>query len=231
MTSPKPSGRTIGVMLLLQLIGFILPFALLHPLMSADYYTTAADYSFQIKAAVLLFFANGALTIGIAIMAWPIFRRCSEPMAMWLVVLSVIVFVLQALDNTHIMTMLSISQQYAEAGAADENFIALATMVRMTRRWAHYPELFAIDFWIMMFQIILLRFALVPRALAAFSLSTMVVHFCAIPIPGFLGYGINTTFGAPMAIGLLAISVWLMVKGFGEEVRVGNYELSMDELR
>src|SRR5215218_5282884 len=98
MISAKGVGRTIGVMLLLQLAGFIIPFALLHPLMAADYYATAADYSFQIKAAVLLFFANGAMTIGIAIKAWPIFRRYSESMAMWLIVLSVIMFVLQAVD-------------------------------------------------------------------------------------------------------------------------------------
>jgi hypothetical protein len=232
MTSAKRVGRTIGVMLLLQLAGFIVPFALLHPLTSADYYETASGYSFQIKAAVLLFFANGALTIGIAIKAWPIFRRYSEPMAMWLIVLGVIMFVLQAIDNVHIMSMLSLSQQYVEAGAANDGFASLATMVRSTRRSAHYPELFAIDFWIMMFQTILLRFALVPRPLAAFGLLTMVVHFCAIPLPGFLGYGINTTFGVPMAVGLLAISGWLMVKGFGYEVGAENYELtSIGELK
>ncbi len=225
MTSAKRTGRIIGVMLLLQLVGFIVPFALLHPLMSADYYSTAADYSFQIKAAVLLFFANGALTIGIAIKAWPIFRRYSEQMAIWLIVLSVIMFVLQAVDNVHIMSMLSLSQQYVENGAATETFGALATMVRITRRWAHYPELFAIDFWIMMFQVTVLRFALVPRLLAAFSLLTMVVHFCAIPLPGFLGYATNTNFGAAMALGLLAMSVWLMVKGFADAVRPENYEL------
>jgi len=42
---------------------------------------------------------------------------------------------------------------------------------------------------------------------------TMVLHFVAVPLPGFLGYGINTTYGAPMAFGLLAIAVWLIAKG------------------
>src|SRR5215203_3702021 len=116
MTTSKRTGKIIGVMLLLQLVGFILPFALLHPLTRADYYATAADYSFQIKAAVLFFFANGTLTIAIAIKAWPIFRRYSDPMAIWLIVLSVIMFVLQAVDNVHIMSMLSLSRQYVEAG-------------------------------------------------------------------------------------------------------------------
>jgi len=213
MNSANRTGRIIGVMLLLQLAGFILPFVLLHPLMSEDYIANAANYSFQIKAAVLLFFANGALTIGISICAWPIFKRYSEPMAMWLIVLSVIMFVLQASDNIHIMSMLSLSQQFIDAGAPVVQYDAIASVVRITRRWAHYPELFAIDFWIMLFQVMLLRFSLVPRALAAFSLLTMVLHFVAVPLPGFLGYGINTTLGVPMAFGLLTIAVWLMAKG------------------
>jgi hypothetical protein len=214
----KRPGRTIGVMLLLQLVGFILPFVLLHPLMSADYIANAANYSFQIKAAVLLFFANGALTVGISIASWPFFKQYSEPMAMWLIVLSVIMFVLQASDNIHIMSMLSLSQQFVDAGSPAAQYDAIAGVVRTTRRWSHYPELFAIDFWIMLFQVILLRFSLVPRPLAVFSLSTMVLHFVAVPLSGFLGYGINTTLGVPMAFGLLAISVWLIANGFRDPV-------------
>lgn len=228
MTPAKRVGRIIGVLLLLQLVGFILPFVLLHPLMSADYFTNAASHSFQIKAAVLLFFANGALTIGISILAWPVFRHYSEPMAMWLIVLSLIMFVLQAVDNVHIMSMLSLSQQYVDAGGvSSELYTALATVVRMARRWAHYPELFAIDFWIMLFGAILLRFRLVPRALAVFGLLTVTLHFFAVPLPGFLGYGINTTLGVPMAFGLLANAVWLMVRGFGPtgNCETMNYEL------
>ncbi len=215
MTPDKRVGRIIGVMLLLQLAGFIVPFVLLRPLMSADYYTNAADYAFQIKAAVLMLFANGALTIGIAIKVWPVFRKHSEAMAMWLIVLSVIMFVLQAIDNVHIMSMLSLSQQYVESGSeANELNVALAAVVRTTRRWAHYPELLAIDSWLMLFGSILLRFAIVPRALAAFGLSTIVLHFLAVPLSGFLGYGINTTLGVPMAFGLLSNAVWMMIKGF-----------------
>jgi hypothetical protein len=218
MTPDRDVGRIVGVMLLLQLAGFIVPFVMLRPLMSADYFTNAADYSFQIKAAVLLFFANGALTIGIAIKSWPVFRKYSEPMAIWLIVLSVIMFVLQAVDNVHIMSMLSLSQQYVESGgASNELYTALAAVVRTTRRWAHYPELFAIDAWITLFGVILLRFALVPRLLAAFGLLTIVLHFVAVPLSGFLGYGISTALGVPMAFGLLANAVWLIAKGFDNE--------------
>jgi hypothetical protein len=138
-------------------------------------------------------------------------------MAMWLIVLSVIMFVLQAIDNVQIMSMLSLSQQYVEAGGVPNGVYAtLAAATRATRRFAHYPELFAIDFWLLMLGLILLRFSLIPRLIAGFALLTIVLHFVAVPLSGFLGYGISTSLGVPMALGLLANAVWLMVKGFPE---------------
>jgi hypothetical protein len=46
---------------------------------------------------------------------------------------------------------------------------------------------------------------------------TVLLHFVAIPLAAFLGYGITTNLGVPMAFGLLATAVWLMVKGFSTE--------------
>src|SRR5215204_448801 len=214
MNSAKRTGRIVGILLIVQLAGIIVPFVLLHPLVDTNYLSNAATYSAQIKTAVLLFCANCALTIGISITAWPVFRRYSEPMAMWFVVLSVIVFMLQSVDNTHIMTMLSLSQQYAESGSSPEFTNALALVVRTTRRWAHYPELLALDAWFILLYSIVMRFELVPRIVAAFSLVTVVLHFFAVPLPGFLGYGINTTLGVPLALGHLSMAGWLITRGF-----------------
>lgn len=71
----------------------------------------------------------------------------------------------------------------------------------------------------MLFGAILRRFALVPRALAAFGLVTLALHFVAVPLPGFLSYGICTTLGVPMAFGLLANAAWLTMKGFERRFR------------
>ena len=98
MKSAKSTGRLIGVLLVVQLAGLIVPFVLLHPLTTGprDFLANAAQSSFQIKLAVFLLFANCALTIGIAIAAWPVFRQYSEAMALWLVAASVIMFTVQA---------------------------------------------------------------------------------------------------------------------------------------
>lgn len=209
--SSRGAGRIVGVLFMLQLTGLIVPFILLHPLASSDYLTSAASHSVQLKTAVLLFFTNCAIFIATSLTAWPVFRDCSRPMGMWLIILAVILFLLQSVDNVYIMSLLSLSEQRI---ASPEVHEAIGAAVRATRRAAHYQVLLAIDFWLALFYTILLRFGLVPRVLAAAGLITVIVQFFSVPMPGFLGYGINTNFGLPMALGILVTAVWLIVRGF-----------------
>jgi hypothetical protein len=114
--------------------------------------------------------------------------------------------------------MLSLSRQYAQAGGPDDLFQALAAMLGSTRRWAHFTELLVIDCWILLLYSVLYRFALVPRALAAFGLLTVILHFVGIPLPGFLGYSIVTLMGVPMAFSHIALALWLTTRGFKERL-------------
>jgi hypothetical protein len=222
MKSAKSVGWLIGILLLLQLAGLIVSFVLLHPITkgSQDWLANAAGSSFQIRAAVFLLFANCALTIGIAIASRPVFSRYSEAMWLWLMTLGVIMFTLQAVDNAHVLSMVSLSQQYIQAGGPDDVFQALAAATGSTRRWVHYSELLAIDAWIFMLYSVLFRFTLVPRALAAFGLITVLLHFTGIPLPGLLGYSIQTLMGVPMALSHITLAVWLLLKGFDESHRL-----------
>lgn len=218
MKSVKSTGRITGMMLLVQLAGLIVPFVLLHPLTTGtqSYLINAAGASSQIRVAVFLLFANCALTIGISTTAFRVFRQSSEALALWLLVISVIMFLMQAVDNVHLLSMLSLSQQYSQGGTPDELFQPLAAAVGSTRRWAHYTELLVIDCWIFLLYNIFYRFRIVPRTVAGFGLLTVMLHFIAIPLPGFLGYGIVTMLGVPMAFSHIALGIWLMSKGFNE---------------
>lgn len=214
MKSAKSTGRTVGILLMVQLAGLIVPFALLHPLATPDFLADAAGSFSQIKVAVLLLLANCALTIGISIAAFSVFREYSMALAVLLAALSVIMFSVQAVDNAHLMSMLSLSQEYVKAGGSNEYFQTLSAVIRSTRRWVHYSELLAIDSWIFVLYAVLYRFALVPRALAVFGLITVLLHFTAIPLPFFLGYNGVTLLGVPMAASHLSLATWLIIKGF-----------------
>lgn len=220
MKSAKSIGRVIGCLLLVQLAGLIVPFVLLLQMTAGptEYLSNASAFSLQIKLAVFLLFANCALTIGISITAFPIFRQYNEALALLLVAVSVIMFSLQAVDNSHILSMLSLSQRSVEAGGPNELYQAIAAAVGSSRRWAHYSELISIDAWIFTFYSLLYRFRIVPPALAAFGLLTVLLHFTGIILPVWLGYPAVTLMGASMALGHLALVVWLGIKGFRERV-------------
>lgn len=218
MRSAKRTGRTVGVMLFVQLAGLIVPFVLLLPLTRgpAEFLANAAGAAVQIKVAVFLLFANCALTIGISIAAFPLLRQYSDALALLLVAVSVVMFSLQAVDNVHVLSMLSLSQQYAQAGGSNELFQTLAAVVGSTRKWSHYSELFVIDAWLFLLYGLVYRFALVPRALAVFGIITVMLHFTGITLPLFLGYRSVTLMGATMALSQLALVLWLIMKGFAE---------------
>lgn len=225
MNSERNTGRLIGILLFLQLAGLIVPFVMLLPLAGGPqaYLANASGASPQIKLAVVLLLANCALTMGISIAAFRSFRERSEPMALWLLAASVIMFVLQAVDNVHALAMLSLSQRHAEPGAPAEAFQALAAAAGSTRRWAHLTELLSIDAWIGLFYGILYRFAVVPRPLAAFGLITVALHFSGITLRMYLGQNPVTLMGASIAASHVALASWLVARGFaGRRMRASS---------
>jgi hypothetical protein len=218
MTSAKSTGRTIGLLLLLQLAaGLMVPFILLGPLVagSPDFLTAAVESSFQIRLAVLISFVGGALTISLGITALPVFRRYSNATALWFLAVCVVSCTLDAIHNATVLSMLSLSQQYVQGGASDPVlYQALGAAVTSTRRWAHWTQLVAIGGWIFVFYSSLLRFSLVPRALAVLGLIGIVLQFTGVTLMMFLGKRVIGEMAMPMLPIQITVAVWLMAKGF-----------------
>ena len=217
MLTDRGRGRLVGGLTFLQLVGLIVPFVLLLPIATppGEYLASAADSSTRVLAGVLLLLVNGAVTIGISIAAWPALRRTSEALALWLVVLGALMLGVQMVDNIHILSMLSLSQAHAAAGAAADSLREVAAAIGATRRWAHLSELLVIDAWILVFYLSLIRAGALPRLLSAFGLLTVAAHFVAIPLPGFLGLRAVVEAGMPMALSHVATAAWLVAKGLG----------------
>lgn len=221
MRSPKSVGRMVGMLLLVHLAaGLMVPFILLDQARRpAGFMAGAASNAGQVRAAVLLLFAGSALAIGITAAAWPVLRRHSSAMALWLLALAVAAFSLQAVDNGALLSSLSLSQQQVEAGAAKaELFAGLGLVVTSARRWAHYTALLVAVGWIVLFCSVLFRFRLVPRVLAAFGLLAGMLQIASVSLRGMLGYPPMTVLAMPLAPAYVLLAVWLMAKGFDERV-------------
>jgi len=210
------------MMLLVHLAtGLIVPYVLLQPLtkLPAAFLDTAAAMSSQVRLNVFLLFVGGAISVGISIAAWPVVRERSYRLGLWLLALAVVNFTLQIVENSHWLSMLSVSQAYAEAGAADAGlFLSLGIVVRSAWKWAHYSHILVVVGWIFTLYCLLFRCALVPRALAAIGMVTSVLQVTGITLPVFAGYRMPfpELFGMPLGLANLMLAVWLMTKGFKE---------------
>lgn len=232
MTPEKRVGRTVGLLLLAHLAaGLMVPFMLLQRVTGRPgFLETAAANSGQVRAAVFLLFVGSALATAAAIAAWPVFRSHSSGMALWLVALGIASFSLQAVDNGALLSMLSLSREYAKSTAAQlELFQGLALVVGAARKWAHYSFLLVIGVWIFLLCAVLFRFRLVPRTLAAFGLIGSVLQISGVTIRGLLGYPPETRLAMPLAPAYIAIAVWLIIKGFDE--RRPTVQVEAQEIR
>ena len=216
MESARTASRIIGVLILTQMAsGALINFVLEAPLFGAPgFLVNAAPHASQIALAAVLGLALGALSVGIAITAYPMFRQYSQGMALWFVALSVAGLSAAAVENMNVMSMLSLSLEYAKANAADQDrFQALRVVVAAARNWAHYLGLIIAGSTIFVMYAVLYRFALVPRALAAFGLAAVALQIVAVAMPLF-GQGIVFLLLAPLGLSQLVLALWLIAKGF-----------------
>lgn len=219
MTTPKRIGRLIGVLLLVQMTGgFTLNFVLLQPVFTAPggYLVNAAPNSLQISLAALIGLVTGLISVGIAVAALPVFRRHSESMAYAFLALAVADFALAAVEHTTVLSLLSLSQAYTSASAADAaQFEALRGVVASARNWAHFVHLIVAGCAIFVLYGVLYRFVLVPRALATFGMLAALSQIAAVTMPLF-GHAVIFLMIYPLGLAHLLLALWLLAKGFEE---------------
>lgn len=222
MESSKRVGRITSILLLVHLVGgLMLPYILMQPALAAPgFLENAAVNAVRIRAAVLLLFMSGALTVAVALTALPVFRRYGERLALLLVVLSAVNLALHAVENGTLLSMLSLSREYAEHGGAEAAlFQRLGAVVGSARRWAHFTHLLVLGSWIFTLFTVLWRSRLVPRVLAGLGLLAAVLQVTGVPLRAVLGLEVVTPMAMPLAPVYLAVAGWLMFKGFEERQR------------
>jgi hypothetical protein len=117
---PRSTGRTIGVLFLLHLVGaYVLTAVLLRPVFQAPgFLENAAAEPWRLPATMLLGLALAALTIAIALVARPVFRQHGEGLALAYVLVVAVGLALTAAENVGLFAMQRVSDAYAERVAA-----------------------------------------------------------------------------------------------------------------
>jgi hypothetical protein len=215
MTNIRNAGRIAGALLFAQGIGgFMVNFVLLQPAIDPPgFIVNAAPHAVRVGAAALLGILVGALALAIAIAVLPVLRKFSERMALSFIALGSVGLALAAVESGTMMSLLSLSKAYVESGADVASFDGLRRIVAASRNWAHYTNLVISGLTLAIFYVALFRFALIPRALAAFGLLAVALQIVTISRP-FFGAPVVFFLLAPLGLANLSVALWLLIKDF-----------------
>ena len=146
-------------------------FVLAAPLFgSPGFLVSASPHASQIGWSVLLGVALGALSVGIAVTICLLVRDRAPALTLWLLALATASLAAAVAEQISVLSMLSLSEAYANAPTAEQGgFQGLRTVVASARNWSHYIGLCIAGSTIFVMYATLYRAALVPRALAAFG--------------------------------------------------------------
>lgn len=222
MGSAKTLGRVMGLLLIVQvIIGSTVNFGLLGSTVMGPpgFLVNAAQNPMRMSLAAVLLIVAGFVSIAISTTVFPLFRRYTLRGAVAYVVLTGAGLALVSVEAATIMSMLTISQEYAKAAAEDIRQIELiGTAVRYARYWAHYPNLIVGSGTLLLVYSILFRFRLVPRLLTGIGMAAIVLQLIGLTMP-FFGYRVNFYLLTPMGICHIVLAIWLIVRGFADNER------------
>lgn len=215
---PKTAGRTVGILLLLQLAAALtFPFILSMPvtLGSSAFLSAVAEHSTQIQLGVLLSFVGAALTVSLGIAMFRVFWFYSLSAAQLFLVACAVSCTVDLLHAGTILSMLSISSEFMTSNAADAGmYRVIGEAVATARHSTHSIQLLAIGAWMFIFYFFLFRFKLLPLTLALLGILGVALQVIGVTVMLFLGFPPIGEMAMPLLPIQITVAVWLITKGF-----------------
>ncbi|GAB5521118.1 MAG: hypothetical protein RhofKO_33690 [Rhodothermales bacterium] len=209
-------ARIAGVLYLLIFVSGIAIYQVLRGpyVFSDEALTTVAAHASSIIASVLLSFSNGTLTILVALLLAPVFKRHGPFLAQAYLAFCIVNFAALALENHAALSLLEASRAYVARGIADSTILqSLGMLAYETHRWAHYTYLLLSCLPVFVLYYTLFAAKLVPRVLSIFGLGAVVLMFADVTLTLF-DISTNPYMLLPMGLIQLALPLWLLAKGF-----------------
>lgn len=215
------SGRLIGGLLLsAMLLGIWNNFGFAATLFGGAGFMSngaapGAGLSFGLSA--LLAVGTSALGLSIACLLFTLLRTRQPLLALGYLAVVIASFATTMAEQSSFLVMRSLSQHYAavtEVATVDAQlFDGLRAVVAGSRNAVHYLDKLVGGGAMLMFYLLLWRARLVPRALSGVSALAALLQMVGISM-ALCDLHMPMLMLAPMALTLLLLCLWLLVKGF-----------------
>ena len=218
MIDYKRSGRIAGALFLLAMVTSLMGGVWLESIVTAEKaLTTAAANETQVLLGALLELINCVAVIGIASVLFPLMRRHNEALAAGYLGTRVVEVVVLAIAAVSPLLVVTLSQEYLAAGAADAAYFETAGALVLAARGQLASLLTPIFFSLaaLLLYTFLYQTQLVPRFISIWGFIGVVSLFTWNMVEAFgLHISAGMVFALPMILNEILLGFWLLVKGF-----------------
>jgi hypothetical protein len=218
MDTKQRSARIVGVFFLVAMITSLAGGIWLESMLAApDYLQTVGTNETQVLLGVLLELINCLAVVGIAAVLFPLMREQSGALAAGYLGTRVMEAVILSLAAVGPLLIVTLSQEYVAAGAADAAAFQTVGALIMAAR-GHLASLLTPIFFslaALLLYIFLYQTRLVPRFIPVWGFIAVVSLFTWNMLEAFgLSISAGMLFALPMILNEIFLGLWLIVKGF-----------------
>ncbi|MGA8858295.1 MAG: DUF4386 domain-containing protein, partial [Candidatus Bathyarchaeia archaeon] len=223
MNSYRNNARVAGVLLLFATAASLLSSPFLAPINTLNFAEFSANQNQALIGALLVFIA-AILSVSIAISLYPVLKKFNQSLAIGAVSFRLIEAVLYIVGVVTIIFLLTLSQEFVQAGAPSSSYFqTLGAVFLSGHDWVSFgagPIAFSLG--ALMYYHVFYQTKLVPRWLSGWGLigaalcmvaGLLVMLGLIIPVST-----IHIVLNLPIAVQEMVLAVWLIVKGFNPSV-------------
>jgi hypothetical protein len=222
MNSTRKIAVITGVIFIIATFaGPILATPLTPVLTGTDYLTRISVQPNQVAGGVLLWIIAAFTSAGIAIAMYPVLKERNAGLALGSVIFRTIEAAFYMIGVVSLLSLLTLSQQFRTAGAADRTSLrAIGNLLVSVRDHAALLAVFAFCVGAFMYYYLLFQSRLIPRWLSGFGIVAIILMSTACVLALFSGNRITSyiPLAAPIGVQEMILGVWLIVKGFNPSV-------------
>ena len=234
MNTSRKTARIVGVFYIAATVAGILSKVFGPNLDTPDYLANLSANENQMIIKALFEFAMAVLILGITIWIYQILKTHNETLALGFVVTRTIEVVIFTIGVISLLTLLTIGQEFAKAGAPDASYFqTLGTLLLAVREWGGgVCSTIVFGLSALMLNYILYQSTLIPRWLSGWGFVGATLYLASGFLP-LVGHGTSSTiYGLmelPLGLQEMVFAVWLIVKGFNPSaIASGSAKIEID---
>ena len=220
MNTNRQTAIIVGVLFLTATVTGMLGESLTGSVVNApDYLINVYPNRTQVIIGVLISFIIGLAVVGIAVFLFPILKKHNEPIALGYVGIRTAEFPILLVWLISPLLLITISQEYMNAGAPDASYFQTSGAVLIAlRHWAWRLVYIINGVATLMLAYLLYQSKLIPRSISVLGLIGGAVLLLGTSLDMFGLIDVNQGAGLltvlPGGLFELILPIWLFVKGF-----------------